>query len=331
MDWLSDHDITRGWKSLVFPMLSLEIRNSLLFVTPAESKNLLSALSRTQNSNEIRSNLHRLVIGNETTVLMPINISNVHWILLCAKKNQIKNGWDFSLYDSSGQSMAETVKLVQQAMLGFGILNNFTEEVRKNCSLKKEELKLKQSNGVDCGVFVFEWIRHLAGVTTNVSTSQDGILSTRQQLESLRPTISTQSIPTTTNEIQRPVFLSFAGSDGGDIFAASIRDDLRTKGIDCVFWDKDIRVGNQIQQSLKYQLDKCICFVCIITPAYLKSSWPLWELTYLNLQRKNGGIPVRIIPVCLKMDPDDIMTPFEQNNVSLLDNHSKQNVRNGNI
>ena len=110
--------------------------------------------------------------------------------------------WEAHFYDSVPGSSSEPLpsgglgSLIQYVLCGVAILLELDptaaapwrdakgDPKRSHFRVIRKRMPLSQANGYDCGVFVFEHIRHLSGLKP-LSLSQSGIATTRKELREL--------------------------------------------------------------------------------------------------------------------------------------------------
>lgn len=325
--WISDHDLMRGFERYIYSVMPPELAETVLIVDPSVIP-LMENIGKLDN-NEQHDQLVSAVTDFGTynvsyrvkKVLLPVNCSNSHWILV--KIVRIKGEWTFNVIDSLNlKKNLQQNLIIQYVLTGFAILSKFVPKLEL-FPLQYQVLDFRQTNGYDCGIFLFEWIR-FESISHAVSVNQSGLNETRRMIEVLRPLVESWYDPMRSTSVSRSVFLSFAGEDRPK--ALKLIDELKNKGID-VFWDENINTGELISAALKNQLDECKYFVCLISRDYLTKRWPLWELTYTYLQQQARSIT--FVPLCLDIRVDDLITYFNNHcsSLRLLDCHSIESVQ----
>lgn len=248
-------------------------------------------------------------------LLLPIHITN-HWILL--KVELDAPTLRSEVYDSLGGSPSNEGRLaVGQVLSGIVTLLQNTSFSADHQKWRQPQvlpsryvaLSFRQQNGVDCGFFVFEWIRYLM-LDVPVSTNQDGIITTRNLIFQASNPIS---VLPNMNEI----YLSFCGGDGG-VFASSLHRQLLHRGVE-VFWNARFSENENVVMK---QLENCKIFVCIISPAYISISSNLLELVKISQRFASSNGELIILPFFLGVTPESL-------EASLNNNENLQNLGSG--
>lgn len=176
--------LPRGWltdNALVLALERLKQRHpkpfaSVLVVKPAE-------VELAKNSNEIPL----LLNDNIREVFFPTNVGNNHWILLQLTRG---DGISMQVYDSlPGRDSIEVAHEMTRKTLE--TLGKANEAHCKQWLAAMKVIQIKdvpspsQPNGYDCGVIVFERIRHCLGLIMTVPVKQADLDAARKSIHLL--------------------------------------------------------------------------------------------------------------------------------------------------
>lgn len=103
--------------------------------------------------------LDGLEFGGSEHVLLPVNVLNMHWVLLqVTRENETSSDWRGILYDSLPESSPDCIRIVSRTIRAFARISCRTagsppsQEVEpKEMPLTRAELSLMKGNGADCG------------------------------------------------------------------------------------------------------------------------------------------------------------------------------------
>jgi hypothetical protein len=99
-------------------------------------------------------------------------------------------------------------------------------------------------------------------------------------------------------------FISYSGKDKTD-FVQPLADELSKLGLDVWYADFEISVGDSIPRSINEGMEKSDYGIPVLSESYFNRDWPQEELESLIQQNVSGEDKV-ILPVCYKLDPEEI-------------------------
>lgn len=144
--WLSDSMIDRAFHELIWPMRNTDC--SCVYLPPS----VVSFLTRAEHESEM--SIPELHDPTSSCFLLPLNVLNMHWVLLRISRPHPNEAWNAMLYDSLASPSQECWNDAQRTLRVFerrachgrgGRESHITLEVAK--------VPLSQCNGADCGIF----------------------------------------------------------------------------------------------------------------------------------------------------------------------------------